>query len=59
MRRDSVRVVCDHEPKDDARSRALHASAAEQIAAMMAAGFANADLLAELSGMYVIVCQEP
>lgn len=57
MRPGSVLVVCDHEPKDDARSRALHASAMEQIVAMSAAGFTSASVLVEVSGLYVVVCK--
>jgi hypothetical protein len=50
----SVLVVCDHEPQDDPRTRALHASAQEQCAAMTGAGFANATVLAEVNAMYVV-----
>ena len=59
MRAGSVLVVCDHEPKDDARSRALHASATEQLVAMSAAGFVDATVVAERDGMYVVVCSAP
>ena len=57
LRPGSVLVVCDHEPKDDARSRALHATSAEQIEAMTAAGFTGASIVAQLGEMYVIAAK--
>jgi SAM-dependent methyltransferase len=56
MRPGAALVVCDHVPKGDARTTALHATAAEQLAAMTAAGFARPAILAELNAMYVIAC---
>lgn len=46
-------IVCDHMPKDDARSIALHASEVEQHAALSAAGFADVATHLRLHGMYV------
>lgn len=54
MRPGAVLVVCDHLPKDDAKSRALYATEAEQRAALEGAGFVEILTLASFEGLYVM-----
>ena len=53
MRPGSVLVVSDHEPTDE---RPLYMTAAEQLAAMTAAGLVDATIDATFSGLYVCSC---
>jgi len=58
LRRDGLLVVCDHEPRDaSARSTALYATQAEQLAAFLQAGFVRARTELSLDGLYVCVGQ--
>lgn len=51
--------VCDHMPKDDPRSRALHATETEQHSAFAAAGFEDVTTHLLINGMYVCSGRRP
>jgi SAM-dependent methyltransferase len=53
LRPGGLLIVCDHMPKDDPRSRALHATEAEQHSALSAAGFEEVTTHLLINGMYV------
>ena len=59
LRRGGLLVVCDHMPKEDARTRALHATDVEQHGALVAAGFHDVTTHLLINGMYVCSGRRP
>lgn len=59
LRPGGLLIVCDHMPKDDPRSRALHATDTEQHSAFSAAGFDEVTTHLLINGMYVCSGRRP
>jgi len=59
LRRGGLLVVCDHMPKSDARTIALHATDVEQHSALAAAGFEDVTTHLLINGMYVCSGRRP
>jgi cyclopropane fatty-acyl-phospholipid synthase-like methyltransferase len=59
LRPGGLLVVCDHMPKDDARTIALHATDVEQHSALSAAGFDDVTTHLLINGMYICSGRRP
>lgn len=59
LRPGGLLAICDHVPRDDDKSRALHSTLAEQHAAMSAAGFTAVSTVIDDPLMYLCCARRP